>query len=231
MKVEIWSDIACPFCYIGKRKFEHALDGFDQKDEVEVVYKSFQLDPNAPQNTTETMNQMLAKKYGQSVEQVEQMQKQVTAQANEVGLDYHLNDAKMTNTLDAHRLIHLAKEKGKMSEMKEQLLKSYFVEGKHVGEIESLVDIAAAVGLDKEEVTSVLASDQYKKEVEADMQEGVQLGVQGVPFFVFNRKYAVSGAQPSNVFSEVLTKVIEEEKQSQPLNVIKQGDACTDGSC
>ncbi|MCA1024797.1 MULTISPECIES: DsbA family oxidoreductase [Cytobacillus] len=231
MKVEIWSDIACPFCYIGKRKFEHALVGFDQKDEVEVVYKSFQLDPNAPQNTTETMNQMLAKKYGQSVEQVEQMQKQVTAQANEVGLDYHLNDAKMTNTLDAHRLIHLAKEKGKMSEMKEQLLKSYFVEGKHVGEIESLVDIAAAVGLDKEEVTSVLASDQYKKEVEADMQEGVQLGVQGVPFFVFNRKYAVSGAQPSNVFSEVLTKVIEEEKQSQPLNVIKQGDACTDGSC
>ncbi|WP_404293853.1 DsbA family oxidoreductase [Cytobacillus kochii] len=231
MKVEIWSDIACPFCYIGKRKFEHALVGFDQKDEVEVVYKSFQLDPNAPQNTTETMNQMLAKKYGQSVEQVEQMQQQVTAQANEVGLDYHLNDAKMTNTLDAHRLIHLAKEKGKMSEMKEQLLKSYFVEGKHVGEIESLVDIAAAVGLDKEEVTSVLASDQYKKEVEADMQEGVQLGVQGVPFFVFNRKYAVSGAQPSNVFSEVLTKVIEEEKQSQPLNVIKQGDACTDGSC
>lgn len=231
MKVEIWSDIACPFCYIGKRKFEHALAGFDQKDEVEVVYKSFQLDPNAPQNTTETMNQMLAKKYGQSVEQVEQMQQQVTAQANEVGLDYHLNDAKMTNTLDAHRLIHLAKEKGKMSEMKEQLLKSYFVEGKHVGEIESLVDIAAAVGLDKEEVTSVLASDQYKKEVEADMQEGVQLGVQGVPFFVFNRKYAVSGAQPSNVFSEVLTKVIEEEKQSQPLNVIKQGDACTDGSC
>ena len=231
MKVEIWSDIACPFCYIGKRKFEHALVGFDQKDEVEVVYKSFQLDPNAPQNTTETMNQMLAKKYGQSVEQVEQMQKQVTVQANEVGLDYHLNDAKMTNTLDAHRLIHLAKEKGKMSEMKEQLLKSYFVEGKHVGEIESLVEIAAAVGLDKEEVTSVLASDQYKKEVEADMQEGVQLGVQGVPFFVFNRKYAVSGAQPSNVFSEVLTKVIEEEKQSQPLNVIKQGDACTDGSC
>ncbi|ASV66672.1 DsbA family oxidoreductase [Cytobacillus kochii] len=231
MKVEIWSDIACPFCYIGKRKFEHALDGFNQKDEVEVVYKSFQLDPNAPQNTTETMNQMLAKKYGQSVEQVEQMQKQVTVQANEVGLDYHLNDAKMTNTLDAHRLIHLAKEKGKMSEMKEQLLKSYFVEGKHVGEIESLVEIAAAVGLDKEEVTSVLASDQYKKEVEADMQEGVQLGVQGVPFFVFNRKYAVSGAQPSNVFSEVLTKVIEEEKQSQPLNVIKQGDACTDGSC
>lgn len=231
MKVEIWSDIACPFCYIGKRKFEHALDGFNQKDEVEVVYKSFQLDANAPQNTTETMNQMLAKKYGQSVEQVEQMQKQVTVQANEVGLDYHLNDAKMTNTLDAHRLIHLAKEKGKMSEMKEQLLKSYFVEGKHVGEIESLVEIAAAVGLDKEEVTSVLASDQYKKEVEADMQEGVQLGVQGVPFFVFNRKYAVSGAQPSNVFSEVLTKVIEEEKQSQPLNVIKQGDACTDGSC
>ncbi|MDQ0187644.1 DsbA family protein [Cytobacillus kochii] len=231
MKVEIWSDIACPFCYIGKRKFEHALDGFNQKDEVEVVYKSFQLDPNAPQNTTETMNQMLAKKYGQSVEQVEQMQKQVTVQANEVGLDYHLNDAKMTNTLDAHRLIHLAKEKGKMSEMKEQLLKSYFVEGKHVGEIESLVEIAAAVGLDKEEVTSVLASDQYKKEVEVDMQEGVQLGVQGVPFFVFNRKYAVSGAQPSNVFSEVLTKVIEEEKQSQPLNVIKQGDACTDGSC
>ncbi|MEK4198773.1 DsbA family oxidoreductase [Cytobacillus sp. FSL K6-0265] len=231
MKVEIWSDIACPFCYIGKRKFEHALVGFEQKDEVEVVYKSFQLDPNAPQNTTETMNQMLAKKYGQSIEQVEQMQKQVTAQANEVGLDYHLNDAKMTNTLDAHRLIHLAKEKGKMSEMKEQLLKSYFVEGKHVGEIESLIDIAATVGLDKEEVTSVLASNQYKKEVEQDMQEGVHLGVQGVPFFVFNRKYAVSGAQSSNVFSEVLTKVIEEEKQSQPLNVVKQGDACTDGSC
>ncbi len=231
MKVEIWSDIACPFCYIGKRKFEQALEQFADRDEVDVTFKSFQLDPTAPIHSEQTMNEMLVEKKGMSLKQVEQMQSHVTMQAKEVGLDYHLDKAQMTNTMNAHRLIHFAKEHGKMIEMKEKLLQSYFIDGEHVGEIESLANIAEQIGLDKEAVNQMLTSNRYEAEVQHDMQEGVQIGVQGVPFFVINRKYAVSGAQPSNVFLEVLNKVNEEEKQQEKLNIIKQGDACTDGSC
>ncbi|GAK13328.1 LOW QUALITY PROTEIN: 2-hydroxychromene-2-carboxylate isomerase/DsbA-like thioredoxin domain [Geomicrobium sp. JCM 19039] len=229
MNVEVWSDIACPFCYIGKRKFEMALEDFEGKNDVNVTFKSFQLEPDAPKHSVESMNEKLAKKYGKSVDEMEAMQQQVAAQAKEVGLDYRLDLVQSTNTEAAHRLTHYAKEHGR-NELTEKLLQAYFIEGKHIGEEQELVRLAEEVGLKKEAVQNVLASGAYKEAVQQDIREGAELGVQGVPFFVFNRKYAVSGAQPPAAFLEVLNKVKAEEKPS-PLNVVKQGDACSDETC
>ncbi|KMK74617.1 DsbA family oxidoreductase [Alkalihalobacillus pseudalcaliphilus] len=231
MKVEIWSDIACPFCYIGKRRFENALEQFEGKEDVEIIYKSFILDPTAPKDSKQSMNEMLVEKKGMALAQVEQMQKQVTAQANELDLDYKLDQAIMTNTTTAHRLLHFAKEHGKMGEMKEKLLQAYFIDGNHVGDVDTLATLASEIGLEEAKVKDVLNSDQYQLAVQKDIAEAAQIQVQGVPFYVFNRKYAVSGAQPPEAFLQVLNQVHEEEKKEQPLNVIKQGDACTDGSC
>ncbi|MED4127744.1 DsbA family protein [Shouchella miscanthi] len=227
MKVEIWSDVACPFCYIGKRKFEQALDEFDQP--VDVTFKSFQLDPSAPQHSTESMVTVLAKKYNVPVEKAKEMNSQVTAQAKEVGLNYHLESVRVVNTMDAHRLSHLAKEKGKMGEVMEALLDAHFVQGRYVGDRETLIAIAETAGIGKEEVNAVLDSDQYKDVVMQDQAEGSQIGVQGVPFFVFNRKYAVSGAQPKEAFLQVLEKVKEED--ASQIQIVNQGDTCSDGSC
>ncbi|QQK75298.1 DsbA family oxidoreductase [Salicibibacter cibarius] len=230
MNVEIWSDIACPFCYIGKRKFQDGLQQFSHRDDVNITYKSFQLDPNAAVEQTQTNAEMLAGKYGMSVEKAKEMTQQVTNQAKEVGLDYNLESSVLTNTKDAHRLSHFAKEEGKMDEMMERLLKAYFTEGKHVGDHDTLVSLAEEVGLNGEAAHAMLDSDRYEDIVREDMQEGADIGVQGVPFFVFNRKYAVSGAQPANAFLEVLEKVQEEETENK-INIVGQGDSCTDESC
>lgn len=230
MNVEIWSDIACPFCYIGKRKFEQALEQFPHKDKVTVSFKSFQLDPNAEVEQSQTTTEMLAQKYGMPIEKAKEMNEQVTAQAKDVGLDYHLESSILTNTKDAHRLSHFAKEYGKMEEIMERLLKAYFTEGKHVGDHDTLVALAGEVGLDKEAARAVIKSDQYNDIVKEEMQEGVNIGVQGVPFFVFNRKYAVSGAQPPQAFLDVLEK-IQAEAGEQKINVVSQGESCTDESC
>lgn len=227
MNVEIWSDIACPFCYIGKRKFEQALEEFDE--DVDVTFKSFQLDPNAPKESKESMESVLAKKYNMPEAKAKEMNSQVTAQAEEVGLHYKLDQVRVVNTLDAHRLSHLAKEQGKMGDIMEKLLDAHFVQGRYVGDRNTLVEIAASVGLSKEEVNAVLDSDRYKDTVEQEQAEGAQIGVQGVPFFVFNRKYAVSGAQPKEAFLQVLLKVKEEEGST--IQVVNQGDTCSDGSC
>ncbi|WMT38853.1 DsbA family oxidoreductase [Paenibacillus sp. D2_2] len=232
MKVEIWSDIACPFCYIGKRKFEQALEQFPHKDQVELVFKSFQLDPNAPKQYDESMEEMLAHKYGISVEQARGMNDQVVAQARDVGLDYHLDTAVMTNTLDAHRVGHYADTKGNGKEMMERLLSAYFTESKHVGDHDVLADLAAEVGLDAGEVKQMLAGDEYKEQVIGDQQEGARLGVQAVPFFVLNRKYAVRGAQPMEAFLGALNQVWEEENPKTKLDVLgSDGATCTDDSC
>lgn len=230
MNVEIWSDIACPFCYIGKRKFEEALQQFDNSNDVTVTFKSFQLDPDAEIDQTQTTLEMLAQKYGMSVEKAKEMTDQVTAQAKDAGLDYHLESSILTNTKDAHRLSHFAKEHGKMEEMMERLLKAYFTEVKHVGDHETLISLAGEVGLDKDAARDVLKSDQYSDDVKEEMQDGVNIGVQGVPFFVFNRKYAVSGAQPPQAFLDTLEKV-QAESAEQKINVVSQGESCTDESC
>ena len=226
MQVEIWSDIACPFCYIGKRKLEQALEEFSE--EVVITYKSFQLDPSAPTKSNKTMVEELAKKYQMPIEKAKEMNAQVTAQAAEVGLNYQLENIQVVNTMDAHRLSHYAKEHGKMGEVMELLLKAHFTEGKHVGKPETLKEIATAAKLDEGAVAALIENDDYKDQVERDQQEGSQIGVQGVPFFVFNRKYAVSGAQPKEAFLQVLEKVKEEDGG---IHIVQQGDVCTDESC
>ncbi|MDB5085643.1 MAG: hypothetical protein JWN30_2529 [Bacilli bacterium] len=204
MKIEIWSDFACPFCYIGKRHFEEAISQFASNEEMEVLYRSFELDPQAELNTGKSMNELLADKYGMSIQQAKEMNDQMTERAQTVGLTYHFDTLKPTNTFDAHRLTQLASKHGKMYEMAERLFKAYFTESKHLGDHETLVDLAAEVGLPKEEVLQMLTSTEYTDSVRLDEQEAQSLSIQGVPFFVIDRKYAVSGAQPVEVFLDAL---------------------------
>jgi predicted DsbA family dithiol-disulfide isomerase len=234
MKVEIWSDIACPFCYIGKRRFEAALQQFSNKQDVEVIYRSFELDPTAKRDLNQDVHDMLASKYGMTRERAKAMNADVTGQAQALGLTYNLDTMILTNTFDAHRLTHFAARYGLMHEMTERLFKAYFSDSKHVGDHETLIALAAEVGLDANAAAKVLAGDEYTKEVRADQQEAVQLGIRGVPFFVINRKYAISGAQPSQVFLDALNKAWDEDK---PLTILNHSDsnsteeACADGVC
>lgn len=238
MKIEVWSDIACPFCYIGKRKLEHALGQFADRDQVQVVYRSFELDPNADAAGGPNIHQMLADKYGMSLDQAKQMNAQLADQAKGEGLDFRFEHMVHTNTFDAHRLIHFAGTSGKAAEMSERLFKAYFTDSLNVGDRSVLASLAAEVGLDEAGTAEVLASDAYAEDVRADIGKASQLGVTGVPFFVFNNKYAISGAQPGPVFTEVLDTVWAEEKQEPQLRVIgtpssgtSGEDGCADGSC
>ncbi|MBM7566903.1 DsbA family oxidoreductase [Paenibacillus sacheonensis] len=235
MKVEVWSDIACPFCYIGKRRFEAGLAKFAHKEEIEVVYRSFQLDPNAEKDPEQDAYGLVAKKYGISREQSEAMHENLVQQAAELGLTYNFEHAHPANSLDAHRLIHYAGRFGKRTEAAELLFKAYFTDSKRIGRMETLIDIAAELGLDPKEAEAVLSSDEFTEEVQAECREASQLGANGVPFYVINRKYAVAGAQPSEVFLDVLNTCWEEEK---PLILLDPsstnrgtGQVCTDDSC
>jgi predicted DsbA family dithiol-disulfide isomerase len=230
MKVEIWSDIVCPFCYIGKRKFEKALDDFGAKDKVEIVWRSFQLDPDMQVVPGQSVHEYLGKRKGATATEGKQMNDGMAAIAKQVGLEYNFDKAIINNTLDAHRLLHLAKKHGLQNEMKERLFAAYYTEGKNIGDTETLVSLAVEVGLNAEETKTTLQSDAFTNHVELDQYEAQQVGVQGVPFYVFNKKYAVSGAQPPELFKEVLEKVWEEEKPE----LVNSGDAgfCTiDGNC
>lgn len=229
MKVEIWSDIVCPFCYIGKRKFEKALEAFANKKQVEIVWKSFQLDPTTKAQPGKSVIASLAEKKGWTLEQSRQINQQVTGMAKEVGLEYQMEKAVIANTFDAHRLSHLAADKGLQDQMEERLFAAYFTEGKDIGDKDTLVALASEVGLDATEAADVLNLNTYSDKVQADIVEAQQVGVRGVPFFVFDNKYAVSGAQPSDVFAQVLSKVWEEHTQA---NIVAEGGVCTpDGIC
>jgi predicted DsbA family dithiol-disulfide isomerase len=230
MKVEIWSDYACPFCYIGKRKFEAALESFPHRGEIEVVYKSFELDPNAKRDIDTDIHTMLSSKYGMSRDQAIAMNANVGEQARSVGLDFRFDTMVLTNTFDAHRLTQYAQEHGLGHEMSERLFHAYFTESKHLGDRETLVALAAEVGLDPAETAEVLAGHTGSQEVRADEQEAQALGVRGVPFYVINRKYGVSGAQPTEVFAEALDKAWSEEN---PLILMNEGaeGICEDGFC
>lgn len=229
MKVEIWSDIVCPFCYIGKRKFEKALEGFDAKDNVEIVWRSFQLDPTMEYVPGQSVHAYLGKRKGGTEKEGKQMNDAMAAMAKEVGLEYNFDKAIINNTLNAHRLLHLAKEKGVQGQMKERLFKAYYTEGLNVGDIDTLVTLGEEVGLTGNEIRTMLESDALVEEVRKDQYEAQQVGARGVPFFVFNDKYALSGAQPPEVFTQVLEKVWEEEK---PEEAAAQAGFCTpDGIC
>lgn len=231
MKVEIWSDYVCPFCYIGKRKFEAGLQQFAHKEEIEVVYKSFELAPDAPVDGNPNVYEMLASKYGMSREQAIANTNNITEQAKELGLDYYFDRTIQTNTFDAHRLSHFAASKGKLKEMTERLLKAHFTDTLHVGNHDTLADLAAEIGLDRAEALEVLKSEEFGNEVRADEQEAGQIGVRGVPFFVINRKYAISGAQASETFLGALQKAWDEEHPSFTVLGDPDVDLCTDGSC
>lgn len=211
MRVEIWSDIVCPFCYIGKRKFEEALRQFAHQDQVHIEYRSFQLDPHTEKKPSIDINDKLSAKYGISREKAIAMNQQVAGQAKEVGLDFHFDHMKPANTLDAHRLIKFAEEFGKTEQMVELLYKAYFTDSKPIGELEILADIAVEAGIDREAAVQLLHDTRYEKEVLDDCDEASRLGARGVPFFVFDRRYAVSGAQPSEVFLDVMEKVASKD--------------------
>jgi len=233
MRIDIWSDIMCPFCYIGKRRLENALDQFPQKDQVEVVWHSYQLDPELQHVPGQTINEMLAQKKGWSVQQAKKMNDQVVAMANEVNLNYDLDKAIPANTFDAHRLIHLAAKHHLQDQAKEQLLAAYFTAGKNVGDAETLVQIGTEIGLPETEIREMLASNKYANEVLLDGYQAQQMGISGVPFFVLNQKYGISGAQPSEAFLQALNKVWDEEKPAivSLNNLDENGAVCSDGVC
>ncbi|WP_282137718.1 DsbA family oxidoreductase [Rossellomorea aquimaris] len=232
MKIEIWSDFVCPFCYIGKRHLEEALQKFPERDQVEVMFKSFELDPHAPVETDMSIQEILSKKYGTSLDQAKNMTDSMTKQAATVGLDFRFDSSIPTNTFDAHRLTKYAKTKGKEAELTELLLQAHFTLSKHIGDKETLVGLAEQAGLDAEESLAVLNGQEFTRDVRTDEEEARQIGVQGVPFFVINRKYAISGAQPSDVVLSSIQKVWEEENQPaslQPLGT--DGMACDENGC
>ncbi|HET7018249.1 MAG TPA: DsbA family oxidoreductase [Streptosporangiaceae bacterium] len=210
MQVEIWSDVVCPWCYLGKRRFEQALDAFARKDQVEVTYRSFELDPTVPKGVTSPTVAMLASKYGMTAQQAEQAQRQMEQRAAADGLVFRMADLRSGNTRDAHRLLQLAKARGRQDELMERLHSAYFTEQASIFDHEELTRLAVQTGLDSGEVTALLAGDDYGAEVEADEAMARTLGVTGVPFFVIDRRYGVSGAQPADTITQVLEKTWSE---------------------
>jgi predicted DsbA family dithiol-disulfide isomerase len=205
IKVDIWSDIQCPWCYIGKRKFEAAVAAAGA--DVEVEYHSFELAPDTPVDFAGTPLDYLSERKGIAPEQAQTMIDRVVGIAAAVDLDYHYETIHQTNTVLAHELLHLAKAHGRQAELKERLLAAYFVEGRHVGRVEDLADLAAEVGLDRTEVVAALTDHRYLADVKADVAQAAAYGINGVPFFVFDSRYGVSGAQETATFVQVLEQV------------------------
>ena len=232
MNIKIWSDVRCPFCYIGKRKFEMALDKFPHKEKVNVVWQSFELDPNLKTNTGVSTIEHLSQAKGISKAQAEGMQQHVANVAKEVGLNFNSKNTIVANSFNAHRLIQLAKTKDLGNEVEEALFKAHFVEGKNIDDRETLVETGVSIGLDEKEVKDIFSSNTYEKEVRQDEMQAQSIGINGVPFFVLNNKYAVSGAQSPDVFLQALSQAWAEfEKEKQPL-IITEGESCSaDGSC
>ena len=212
MKIEIWSDIACPFCYIGKRKLEKAIQKLDDSSQVEVEWKSFQLNPDMISNPSLSTLDYLSQTKGWSMEQTLQVTSQVISMAKEEGLNFDFTQTVVANTKQAHRLLHLAKEKGKQDALKESLFQAYFIEGKNIDQQEVLLHCADSVGLDRDEAKQVLDLRNFDAAIDQDVYESRLIGVQGVPFFVFDRKFGISGAQPDEVFDRTLRQALDEVK-------------------
>jgi len=233
MRIDIWSDVVCPWCYIGKRRLEQALT--ESGEQAEIVWHSFQLDPSATNDDPRDLADRLGEKFGRGREFGVQANDHVTGIAAEVGLDFHLDEAKSANTVDAHRLLHLAREiDGDLqSRLKERLLKAYFTDGLPVGDHPTLTKLAIEVGLPEDRVTEVLAGSEYEAEVAADQAQALAYGANGVPFFVIDEKYGVSGAQPVEVFQEALRRANADRK---PVTLItapggSDAEACGPDGC
>jgi predicted DsbA family dithiol-disulfide isomerase len=216
LSVDIWSDIVCPWCYIGKRRFEAALAKFSHAADVEVTFHSFELDPRSVRIHEGNHVDYLTKKFRIAPAQAQQMIDRVTQNAADAGLAFQLDKARGGNTFDAHRLLHFAKEHGKQAELKERLMRAYFMEGQSIGEHDVLAKLAAEVGLADADARSVLASGRFTDEVRGDEQLAAELGIQGVPFYVFGGRLAVSGAQPSELMLQVLERAWNESASAAP---------------
>ncbi|MBO9520090.1 MAG: DsbA family oxidoreductase [Nocardioidaceae bacterium] len=237
MRIEIWSDVVCPWCYIGKRRLEHALASSDlPAEDVEIVWRSFQLDPAAPAVPVETVADSLGRKYGGGPEAGRQMIDRVEAVAAEEGMIWRHHASLRVSTVDAHRLLHLALETGGpqlQGRFKEALLSAYFEQTANVADHETLTRLAVEAGLDAASVEQVLSSDTYAAEVEADIREAASLGANGVPFYVVDRKYGISGAQPAEVFTQVLERAWNESHPKLDLVATNSdgADACGPDGC
>ena len=206
MKVEIWSDVICPFCYIGKRKLESALAQLPRRDRVEICWKSFQLQPDTKTDPTRNALQHLAERKGWSMDFARQAAADISARAKDVGLTFNYDRTVVANTFDAHRLVHYASTLGKGDAMTEQLFKAYFTDGRNIADPVVLTELAVGAGLPGDDVKKMLASDGFADDVRSDIDDALQMGINGVPFFVFDKRYAVSGAQDTSVFLEALTR-------------------------
>lgn len=231
MKIEIWSDVVCPFCYIGKTKFEKALNDFKYKDEVEIEWKSYQLMPDIITQTDKNIDQVLSESKGISLEQAKQMNVQAALMGKQAGLEYNFDKAVVANTFRAHQFIHFAKVHGKQSEAEGLMFKSYFTDGKTVDDLPTLLALGKSIGLDESALKLALENQTYARNVKADIAKANSIGVRGVPFFVFNGKYAVSGAQDPQLFLESLEKSFSEWRKNTPQKAMetKTGTVCSPG--
>ena len=232
MKVEIWSDFACPFCYIGKKRFERALAEFAHKDEVEVVYKAYQLNPNAPKVMVGSAYENFAKSHHMSEEGARKRFNMFTENAKTEGLVYNYDIIQMTNTIDAHRLAKWSAQFGAENMLTDRFMKAYFSEGKNLADHPTLLAMIKELKLDVAKAKAILESDDYKLEAKQEMEEGSAIGVQGVPFFVIDRKFAISGAQELVHFKEALDQIYTESKPLKKVEIKgKAGATCDDESC
>jgi predicted DsbA family dithiol-disulfide isomerase len=233
MDVEIWSDVVCPWCYIGKRRFERAVASFGHPGQVTVTYRSFELDPDAPARRTGTHAEHLARKYGMTIAQAEQANQQMIQRAAADGLEFRFDIIQGGNTFDAHRLLHLAKDHVLQPEMKERLLRATFTEGLPIADQPTLVRLATEVGLPAAQVQAVLDGDSYADAVRADEQQAARYGITSVPFFVADGKYAVSGAQPPEVLVQLLRRAYDDTSHLTPMAVTSDNNsqAGCDDSC
>jgi predicted DsbA family dithiol-disulfide isomerase len=232
MKINIWSDVRCPFCYIGKKKFEIALEKFQHKNNVNVEWQSFELDPNLV--TEEDVNALdhLAEIKGISKSKAKEMNQYVAQVAREVGLDFNFEKVVVANSFNAHRVIQFAKSKGLGNEAEEALFKAHFIEGKNIDRNETLVQTAVSIGLDENETREMIASGAFSKEVKQDEMQAQDFGISGVPFFVLNDKYAVSGAQSPETFLQALEQTWKESEEGKKPVIISEGESCSiDGNC
>ncbi|PQA94902.1 Predicted dithiol-disulfide isomerase, DsbA family [Chryseobacterium piscicola] len=228
MKIEIWSDVMCPFCYIGKKNFENALEELSLKDKIDVEWKSFQLDPSLEMGEAITTAQYFKEKKGFPENQAKQMTAQVTEMGKSAGIDFNFEKAIITNTFQAHKLIHLAKKNDLGSEMEEELFKTHFLEGKNIGDSETLINLGKKIDLDSDMIKEALSSKVLDLEVKHEIIEASQLGISGVPFFVINQKYGVSGAQPVETFKEAITQAYNESSFTSNDN---KDLSCSEDDC
>jgi len=232
MRIDIWSDVTCPWCFIGKKRLEKALEAFPHRDEVEIVHRSYQLDPTAPRGEVHKQREVLQQRYGLDEGRVREMMENVERTAASEGVEMRLLEGLTGNTWDAHRVLHLAREKGLQDAVLERLYKAHFVEGRSIFDARALAELGAEAGLEAEEIRQVLEAGRYDGAIQADVREAQSIGVRGVPFFVIDRRYGVSGAQPKEAFTEVLEKAWAE---SHPVSLVQaatgDAEACGPDGC